>query len=231
MSGNAHGPALGVTRCGTRCGPGQRPKHCSGWAAEGAAPGPRDPRSRARRPALGGSRAVAGGPAKKRGVGQLTLTCWDSKSVRSRLLIGPSPLCAIVELRSMVELHSTRAPRVAGGCCCWLRLLDGRWRWPGDELFQLGSTVHSARDKFQGDASVGRRGEEFSADVIWASQIGRKWFMGFAELFIALPDMYESRRSTRILVWSLGRKSVANLASFSLGFAMCFRLNFKSKSI
>jgi hypothetical protein len=70
---------------------------------------------------------------------------------------------------------------------------------------------------------VGRRGEEFSAVVIWASlvprQIGRKWFMGFAELFIALPDMYEPRRSTRILVWSLGRKSVANLAIFALGFA------------
>jgi hypothetical protein len=67
---------------------------------------------------------------------------------------------------------------------------------------------------------VGQRGEEFSAVVIWASQIGRKWFMGFAELFIALPDMYEPRRSTRILVWSLGRKSVANLAIFALSFAM-----------
>lgn len=92
-----------------------------------------------------------------------------------------------------------------------MRLLDGRWRWPGDELFQLGSAVHSARDKFQGDALVGRRGEQISAVVIWASlvprQIGRKWFMGFAELFIALPDMYEPRRKTkhshsRLVTWT-----------------------------
>jgi hypothetical protein len=72
---------------------------------------------------------------------------------------------------------------------------------------------------------VGRRGEEFSAVVIWASlvprQIGRKWFMGFAELFIALPDMYEPRRSTRFSSGHLDVKALPTLQYISaLVFAM-----------